>query len=121
MKHTDLGFFGNIWVRQNRLDKKGDYAQGHKHFFDHVSLLTHGTVSVEVEGEPIKEFTAPTFIVIKKELNHLITALSDDVNYYCVFAIRDVDGEVIENFYGQEHSPTSHKGAPDNYWKIDKL
>ena len=66
----ELGYFGNIWVRQNFLKTSGDSAPGHYHHFDHVSLLASGKVLVEVEGCEPKEFTAPTFIVIKKEHKH---------------------------------------------------
>lgn len=102
----ELGFFGNIWVRQNVMQKAGDFVPGHKHHFDHVSLLTKGSVEVTVEGYPPKTFTAPTFIVIKKEHEHRLTALEDDTHWYCVFALRDLDGEVIEVYEGK-HNPLS--------------
>jgi quercetin dioxygenase-like cupin family protein len=107
MSTHELGFFGNIWVRQNVLPKAGDTFGGHKHHFDHVSLLTKGKVKVEVEGHPAKEFKAPTFIVIKKEHNHNFIALEDDTNWYCVFALRDLDGEVVEIFDQEKHNPLS--------------
>ena len=114
----ELGYFGNIWVRQNELLKAGDSnGGGHKHKFDHVSLLTKGKVKVEIEGYPAKEFTAPTFIVIRKEHNHKFTALEDDTVWYCVFALRDLDGEPIDELYGQEHDPKSSSMVPDDYWK----
>jgi hypothetical protein len=106
MKSTELGYFGNIWVRQNTMELSGVSHSGHKHHFDHVTLLTKGKVKIDVEGQPSKEFTAPTFIVIRKELEHKITALSDDVLYYCVFALRNLDGDVSE-IYGEEHNPLS--------------
>jgi len=106
MRTDELGFFGNIWVRMNALDKAGDSNEGHKHHFDHVSLLTKGSVEVEVEGHPPKQFTAPTFIIIKKEHNHKFTALEDNVNWYCVFALRDLDGNPME-IYGENHNPLS--------------
>lgn len=106
MSSHELGFFGNIWVRQNVLHKAGDIAGGHKHEFDHVSLLTQGTVRVEVEGYDPKEFTAPTFIIIKKEHEHDFVAMTDDVNWYCVFALRDLDG-VVTDIYGDNHNPLS--------------
>jgi hypothetical protein len=105
--YHELGFFGNIWVRQNVLHKAGERHGGHKHHFDHVSLLTKGKVRVEVEGYPSKEFTAPTFIVIKKEHAHDFVALEDEVNWYCVFALRDLDGEVVEVFDEAKHNPLS--------------
>jgi quercetin dioxygenase-like cupin family protein len=107
MSSHELGFFGNIWVRQNVLQKAGDRHGGHKHEFDHVSLLTKGKVRVEVEGYQPKEFTAPTFIIIKKEHAHDFVALEDDVNWYCVFALRDLDGQVVEVFDEAKHNPLS--------------
>jgi quercetin dioxygenase-like cupin family protein len=104
MSQHELGFFGNIWVRQNVLEKIGDNKGGHTHNFDHVSLLTKGSVRVEVEGQEPKDFKAPTFIVIRKDYTHNFIALEDDTNYYCVFALRDLDGEVMEVF-GTEHDP----------------
>jgi hypothetical protein len=100
----NLGYFGNIWVRQNYLHKAGEYMAGHLHSFDHVSLLTQGKVRVEIDGFEPKEFTAPTFIVIKKEYKHKFTALEDNTLWYCVFALRDVNGEVTD-VYDAENSP----------------
>jgi len=79
-KMSELGWFGNIWVRQNVLLSKGDAYAGHIHKFDHVTLLVSGKVLVEVDGQIQKEFTAPTFIVIRKEHKHKITALEMKIN-----------------------------------------
>jgi len=103
--HHELGYFGNIWVRQNTLHNAGDTGGGHLHHFDHVSLLAKGKVRVSMDGMEPKEFTAPTFIVIRKECTHEIMALEDDTVYYCVFALRDINGEVIEPVYGEQHDP----------------
>jgi len=75
---------------------------------------------VEVEGKDPKEFVAPTFIVIKKELIHKMTALEDDTVYYCVFALRDVDGEVVGDIYGPQHDPLCAWYAPDDHWEKKK-
>ena len=115
MKTFELGYFGNIWVRQNVFELTGESSNGHEHKFDHVTLLVSGKVSVELEGSDIKEFTAPTFIVIRKEHRHKITALADGTVYYCVFALRDIDGEVMEIF-GPQHDPES-ASAKTGYWK----
>jgi hypothetical protein len=102
-KRHDLGYFGNIWVRQNVLEHAGESTEGHYHLFDHVSLLAQGTVEVEVEGNPPKQFTAPTFIVIRKEKPHKFTAVTDDVLWYCVFAIRDENGDVGDICWGPDY------------------
>jgi quercetin dioxygenase-like cupin family protein len=115
MKTFELGYFGNIWVRQHVLEKAHESHSGHEHKFDHVTLLTSGKVQVEIEGKGSKEFTAPTFIVIRKEQKHTITSLEDGTVYYCVFALRDLDGEVMD-IYSEEHDPESSGTVPDGYW-----
>lgn len=109
MRMDELGFFGNIWVRQHTFEKAGEVLDGHEHHFDHVSFLTHGKAKVEVEGYPAKEFEAPTFIVIRKDHCHKVTALEDKTNWYCVFALRDLDGSPIEIYEGK-HDPLSAAG-----------
>jgi len=108
---ADLGYFGNIWVRQHNIENAGDSVGGHKHHFDHVTLLVRGKVRVEVEGKEPKEFTAPTFLVMRKELQHRMTALEPATTYFCVFALRDIDGEVIESIYGAHNDPSPLSAA----------
>lgn len=124
MPGFNLGYFGNVWIKQSILEKAGDYAPGHKHNFDHVSLLTSGKVKVEVEGK-IKEFTAPTIIIIRKEYEHKFTALEDNTIFYCIFALRDFDGEVFDPIYSDEHDPLSaeiynHFASQKDYWEKSK-
>jgi hypothetical protein len=101
---NELGYFGNIWVRQNYLEKIGDIHPGHKHNFDHISLLASGKVEVTVNGHEPKVFKAPTFIVIKKEHYHTFKALEDNTLWYCVFALRDINGDVTD-IYSEDNSP----------------
>ena len=109
-----LGYFGNIWVRSHHYPKAGmTNGGGHRHNFDHVTLLAKGSVRIVVEGFEPKEFHAPTFIVIKKEFRHHVTALEDDTLYYCVFAMRDVNGEVVEDMYEGRNNPYAAGVAKD--------
>jgi hypothetical protein len=121
-KSNELGYFGNIWVRQNLLENIGDTNNGgHKHKFDHVSLLTQGKVLVEIEGSPAKEFTAPTFIVIRKDHRHKFTALEANTVWYCVFALRDLDGEPIDELFdSSKHDPMSASSSSNDYWEKSK-
>lgn len=100
----DIGYFGNIWIRENHFTHKGDSNLGHYHKFDHVTLLVKGSVEIEIDGAKPKVFTAPTFIVIAKDKRHKLTALEDNVTWYCVYALRDLDGEVTNIFSG-DRSP----------------
>lgn len=107
----ELGYFGNVWVRGYVLKKKGDSNnKGHKHHFDHVTLLVKGSLRVEVDGFEPTTYEAPTFIVTKKEYHHTLTALEDDTQYFCVFALRDIDGNVTD-IYSGDNSPYRSAGA----------
>jgi len=127
-KITELGYFGNVWVRQHNLEKMGDTNNGgHVHYFDHVTLLVRGKVRVDVtdtitKEERTKDFEGPTFMVIRKDHRHKITALTDDVQYYCVFALRDIDGNVSDSIYSSRNDPTADLTPPeDDYWVKKKL
>ena len=116
----ELGYIGNIWVRQNYLEKAGDKVGGHIHYFDHVSLLAKGSVEVRIDGQEPHVFHAPTFIVIRKQHRHEITALEDDTSWYCVFAVRDIDGNV-EDIVDSKNEPWFANGAPANFWENRSL
>lgn len=119
MLGEELGFVGNIWVRQNYFEKAGDKVGGHIHYFDHVSLLAKGSVEVRIDGKDPRVFHAPTFIVIRKEHRHEVTALEDDTSWYCVFAARDIDGNVQE-IVDPKNDPWFAEAAPSDYWETRK-
>jgi hypothetical protein len=116
----ELGYFGNIWVRQNYLAKAGDTVGGHIHYFDHVTLLANGSVEIKIEGNEPKSFSAPTFITIRKDQKHQIKALEDNTYYYCVFAVRDIDGNTVD-IVNPENIPWFAGKAPDNFWQDKDL
>jgi hypothetical protein len=111
----ELGYFGNIWVRQNYLAKAGDTVGGHVHYFDHVTLLAHGSVEIKIGDNEPKSFFAPTFITIRKDQNHQIKALEDNTYYYCVFAVRDIDGNTVD-IVDEKNRPWFAGAAPDDFW-----
>jgi hypothetical protein len=116
---NNMGYFGNVWVRSHYFHKVGDTNDGgHYHHFDHVTLLAVGSVMVEVDGYEQKEFHAPTFIVIDKDKKHKFTALTDGVVYYCVFALRDMDGEVTDIYSGDN---TPYSAILDDEFEEKKL
>jgi hypothetical protein len=126
MHQEELGFFGNVWVRSNHLEKAGDFVKGHKHKYDHVSLLAKGKVQVQIGDLEPQVFNAPIFIVIRKEYVHKITALEDDTIWYCVFAMRRIDGEVVDmdemEIYNKANDPMPGRNVSLDYWKnIKKL
>lgn len=116
----DLGYFGNIWVVQNYFKNANSVLATHEHRFDHVSLVAKGKVLIEVEGYPPKEFVGPTFIVIRKEKEHKITALEDDTIIFCLFAIPESEAGA-DHVYGEQHDPLATKSIAGSvekgYWE----
>ena len=85
-----LGCVANMFVRQMHFKSNGDIEQGHKHSFDHLTLLASGKLLVEVDGE-ITEFVAPTMIYINKDTMHKLTASEDNTVAYCIHGLRDLE------------------------------
>lgn len=91
----------NVFSRMMHFVKKGDVEEGHKHIYDHGTLLSVGSVLVEILDDhglvvSSKEFVAPTFLFIEKNKNHRITALEDNTICACIHALRSVDDDLID-------------------------
>lgn len=87
----------NVYIKQMIFAKTGDIKEGHKHVFDHQTLLAKGSLKAEVGGK-VSYFTAPQIIFIKAGLEHKFTATEDNTIAYCVHALRDGDqvGDIID-------------------------
>lgn len=81
----------NLFAKQMHFAKAGDSEDGHKHEFDHLTLLASGAVRLTVDGRDT-DFKAPHMIYIHAEKNHKLTALEDNTVAYCIHALRDGDG-----------------------------
>lgn len=81
----------NVWIKMMTFKNVGDFIPGHKHTFDHPTLLSQGSVEVLVENETTK-FSAPAIIYIEKEKVHKITALEPNTVACCIHALRNGNG-----------------------------
>ena len=90
----------NVFSRLMHFEKAGDIEEEHKHIYDHGTLLSSGSVRVDMLNDnkivSSKEFRAPDFIFIAKELEHRITALEDNTVCACIHALRSIDEELID-------------------------
>lgn len=95
---------GNIFIRPNVLPKKGDKTQGHKHSFDHTTIVFSGSVHVRgvcPDGRIIEQdFHAPSHFLVLKDVEHEITALVDGTTYWCFYSHRDPQGNVVQENIG---------------------
>ena len=93
--HSDMMIVDNVFVKMMHFYYKGDHteARGHSHTFDHITLLSRGSVLMEVleEGGSAVEHKAPKLIVTPKNTVHKFTALEADTVICCIHAIRDGD------------------------------
>jgi quercetin dioxygenase-like cupin family protein len=81
--------FGGLTIRELTLEKAGHSHQGHKHVFDHITLVWKGGVICQVDNEAPVTYRAPAMIQIAADKWHKFTALEDDVHYFCMFAVQE--------------------------------
>lgn len=62
-----------LFTRMMSFDNVGDTEIGHKHQFDHATLVAHGSVLVRCRGKETV-FKAPQLIWIAAELEHELVA-----------------------------------------------
>lgn len=94
---VNIGCVSNLFVRQMHFQNVGDKELGHAHSFDHLTLLAKGKLAVKINDE-VTEFTAPQMIFIKAELQHELTAVSDNTVAYCIHALRSdvANGDILD-------------------------
>jgi quercetin dioxygenase-like cupin family protein len=88
-----------------RFMKAGDTEQGHAHCFDHVTLLSAGSLRLNALGKST-DFKAPHHIFIKAGVVHELVALEDDTLAHCIHAMRD--GERVEDIVDPASVPTNY-------------
>lgn len=86
-------FSGREYAKQMTLPA-GHYAETHEHAYDHISILAHGEVTVEIDGAR-ERHVGPTAIVIPANRKHRIDAITDSV-WFCVHATDETDPEKVD-------------------------
>lgn len=96
-----ISVVSNMWIKQMTFEYSGDTMKGHKHKFDHQTLLSLGTFKVCVEG--VCNEYSDTILYIEKGKEHSIECTSATGKAYCLHPIRD--GERIEDIVDPEDMP----------------
>ncbi len=92
-EQSEYKIAGNVFVLRKSLPTGGMKIAGHKHTYDHVTLLATGSVVMRRLGEMDGEtFTAPKLIVTPAGIEHEFEALEPSI-LCCIHAIRDGDTE----------------------------
>jgi hypothetical protein len=108
----------NVYCRLMNFVKVGDYEEGHYHDYDHGTLLAKGKLLVEMFDKEnnivsTKVFTAPTFIMIKKDNTHRLTAMEDETLATCIHALRTIDEEIVATDFLVEEMELSDNNIED--------
>jgi quercetin dioxygenase-like cupin family protein len=99
---------GNIFIREMRFEKAGDVIDGHTHNFDHTTYVACGALLIEALNDDGSVKQAATkrasdghnWVLIKKEVKHRITALESHSVGHCIYAHRNPQGEVVQEYGG---------------------
>lgn len=87
---------GGLQIRPVILPNAGDFIPGHTHNFDHVTFLAQGSVHVDATCEDNcheeQVIQGPAYFLIKRDWTHKITAMSDNVHFWCIFPSYDAKG-----------------------------
>lgn len=96
---SEIGYFGDLFIRMHHRDSNGDPLVGHKHDKDHVTFVTSGKVRVEWQRDDgtvgAKTFIAPTYFIQDKDVMHKVVPLVDGSTWWCVFAFSESFGQPI--------------------------
>lgn len=99
---------GNIYIRKNHLSGVGDRIEGHTHNFDHTTLFQRGAFHVKAKlpnGTVVeRDFVAPSFALIKADVEHEITATVADSEFWCVYSHRTPQGDIVQEENGWGNS-----------------
>jgi quercetin dioxygenase-like cupin family protein len=106
MEASQILLVDNVFVKMMHMPKSGDIINGHAHTFDHITLLSSGSVLMEHDNGN-NTFKAPQLIVTPKGITHKFTALEDNVLICCVHAIRD--GDDVDDVAPQNINPSHAK------------
>lgn len=83
---SDIGFYGDIFVRQIVYPEVGDFVAEHDHAIDHVTMVSQGAVHItcEVTGTD-KVVHAPGFVEVPAKARHRIVAVEPNSCTWCIF------------------------------------
>jgi quercetin dioxygenase-like cupin family protein len=74
-----------IWHRFVTLEKVGDYKQGHKHKFDHITTVISGKAKlIDVDtNKPLAVLSVGHQVIVEKGVAHSVEALEPKTVFMC--------------------------------------
>jgi quercetin dioxygenase-like cupin family protein len=84
---------GGVYAREQTL-APGEEVEKHVHDYDHLSYLTSGSVTLEVDGE-LQVLTGPCMLEIKAGKQHRIQAITN-ITWLCIHSETVADPGIKE-------------------------
>lgn len=99
---------GNVFIRPMLFEKKGDVVNGHTHNFDHTTYVPRGGLRFELldaagnVARSTDKWAAEghNHVLIRAGACHRITALEDGSLGHCIYAHRNPQGDVVQDYDG---------------------
>lgn len=101
---------GNLYIRplQFANNKAGDVVDGHEHNFDHTTYVIRGAIRIEkldkddnvIKVVDKKASDGFNWVLIEAGVRHRLTALEDNSAGHCIYAHRNPQGEIVEQYDG---------------------
>ena len=96
----DVDVLGNIGQRVIRFDYPGQILPGHEHNYPHATALVKGAVRLTLtypDGRAVgRTLHAPAIFEVPADVRHSMKALEPGTECWCLFAVRDDLGEVVD-------------------------
>jgi quercetin dioxygenase-like cupin family protein len=86
-EEMDLQIVDDIFVKST-IVKEGTYLKQHRHEFDHITVVAHGSVRMWVDDIWTGDFKAPDLIHVAANKSHSFVALTD-ATIMCVHRIHE--------------------------------
>lgn len=102
---------GNVFIRPNLLTSVGKRIDGHRHNFDHTTIVFTGAVHVRAtqpDGRVIeRDYEAPSHFLVRAEVEHEITAIESHEHRAIGALLAEKDPVKIRGFLERKYSDTS--------------
>lgn len=104
---SDLYVDGPVGCREFTLEKKCHANAGHRHNYDHVTVVNRGAVLLYTRGTPDDQWAFRArygqgdFFTVAAGVEHKIKADADGTTYTCIFCHRDFgSAETVASYNG---------------------
>jgi hypothetical protein len=86
--YVEFAEVDDIWVRAYSVDKAHTVVAQHTHTYDHITLVSSGSIEAWQDGKSIGVFEAPSIVKISACKKHAFVALTDNVTLCCLHNLR---------------------------------